>query len=114
MRPFLPPLLTLCLLASGCTMATAWKSIPPPGGCDRCHTVAIATNWQVRYQAATIADERGQLPFQTPQYNTPIGQQRSALRPDSKKVEQQQCFACHHAPTSAHRGFSGSYHHHGR
>ena len=38
---------------AGCAMFTAWKTIPPPGGCDQCHTVPISNNWQVTYQAPT-------------------------------------------------------------
>lgn len=96
---------------TGCAMLTAWKSIPPPGGCDQCHTVEIAANWRVTYQAATLSDERGQLSFQTPQYNTPIRQDQPASPLDAKKVEEQQCFVCHNAPTPAHKGRVGRFHH---
>ena len=37
----------LGLALGGCAMFGAWKSIPPPGGCDQCHTVAISANWEV-------------------------------------------------------------------
>lgn len=94
----------------GCAMFTAWKSIPPPGGCDECHTVAISTNWQVAYKAATVADERGRQAFQTPEYNLPQrGKQESPL--ETKKVQELQCFECHKSPTPAHRGRKGRFHH---
>lgn len=97
-------------LVTGCAMFTAWKSIPPPGGCDQCHTVSISTNWQVSYQAATIADERGRLGFQTPEYNMrPSGPQTSPF--EAKKVVEQACFECHKAPTPAHRERKGRFHH---
>lgn len=111
MRALVPVGLLAVSVLTGCSMFTAWKSIPPPGGCDQCHTVAIAANWKVSYQPATIADERGQLAFQTPQYNTPIGQNQPGSPLESKKLEQQQCFVCHTAPTPAHRARSGRYHH---
>lgn len=97
-------------MISGCAMFTAWKSIPPPGGCDQCHTVAISANWQAMYKAATITDERGRLPFQTPEYNQPnLGGQESPL--EAKKVEEKACFECHKAPTLAHKDRKGRFHH---
>jgi hypothetical protein len=112
MKTLIPVVLVVVLLTlTGCAMLTAWKSIPPPGGCDQCHTIEIATNWKVSYQAATLSDERGQLPFQTPQYNTPIRQDQPASSMDIKKVEEQQCFVCHNAPTPAHKGRTGRFHH---
>lgn len=104
-------LLSGCVVAvSGCAMFTAWKSIPPPGGCDQCHTVAISANWKVAYKPPMVADERGRLSFQTPEYNQPtLGGQQSPL--DAKKVEEKACFDCHNAPTFAHKAFKGRYHH---
>ena len=104
-------LLTCSVFAiSGCAMMTAWKSIPAPGGCDQCHKVAISTNWQVTYQAAMISDERGRLPFQTPEYNQSILRERQAPQ-DSKIVEEKACFDCHKAPTPAHKQHKGRFHH---
>jgi hypothetical protein len=94
----------------GCSMLTAWKSIPPPGGCDQCHTVAISNNWQINYKASMVSDERGRLAFQTPEYNQPtLGGQQSPL--EAKKVEEQACFDCHKAPSSAHKERKGRFHH---
>jgi hypothetical protein len=95
---------------SGCTMFTAWKSIPPPGGCDQCHTLPITANWQAIYKPALVADERGRLPFQTPEYNQPeLGGQTSPL--EAKKVEEKACFDCHKAPTKSHKDMKGRFHH---
>jgi hypothetical protein len=100
----------LVFSVSGCAMFTAWKSIPPPGGCDQCHTLEIATNWKATYQVATVSDERGRLSFQTPEYNQPLtGQQKSPL--DAKKVEEMACFDCHKTPTPAHKERKGRFHH---
>lgn len=91
-------------------MFTSWKSIPPPGGCDQCHTVAIGTNWQVAYQPANVADERTNLAFQTPEYNQ--SQQNKHSSPiELKKVEELRCFECHKSPTPAHRERKGRFHH---
>jgi hypothetical protein len=103
-------LLTVFMGLEGCAMFSAWKNIPPPGGCDQCHTVAINANWKVSYKVVTVADERGRLAFQTPEYNTVItGKQESPI--ESKKVEELQCFECHKAPDAAHRGRKGRFHH---
>ncbi len=103
-------LLTVFMGLEGCAMFTAWKSIPPPGGCDQCHTVAISTNWQIKYQPATVADERGRQSFQTPEYNLALkGNQESPI--ETKKVEELRCFECHRAPTPAHRERKGRFHH---
>ena len=95
---------------SGCAMFTAWKSIPPPGGCDQCHTLPISANWQAMYEPAKVSDERGRLSFQTPEYNQQnLGGQKSPL--DTKKVEEKACFDCHSDPTKSHKDFRGRYHH---
>ncbi|MFA7405835.1 MAG: cytochrome C [Pelobacteraceae bacterium] len=103
-------LLASVFVINGCTMFTAWKSIPPPGGCDQCHTVAISGNWQAAYQPASVSDERGRLSFQTPEYNQPsLGGNQSPL--DQKKVEEKACFDCHKTPTLAHKDRKGRFHH---
>lgn len=95
---------------SGCTMFTAWKSIPPPGGCDQCHTTSISNNWQATYKPASITDERGRLAFQTSEQNQPtLGGQESPM--EAKKVEEKACFDCHKAPTLAHKTRKGRFHH---
>lgn len=102
--------LVVAVVLDGCAMFTAWKSIPPPGGCDQCHTVALATNWQITYQAATVADERGRQSFQTPEYNQPSSAFKGSPL-ENKKVEELACFECHKTPTPAHKGRKGRFHH---
>ena len=110
MKYFLLALSSLVLVVSGCAMFTAWKSIPPPGGCDQCHIVAISTNWQVNYQAANVSDERGRLSFQTPEFNQQVStEQEKPL--EAKKVEQKACFDCHKSPNPQHRERKGNFHH---
>ena len=81
MRTF--SVITLAFVSStllvGCSMFTAWKSIPPPGGCDQCHSVEIATNWRVTYQAARLTDERGHEYFQTAAGSFPPAANRPRL-----------------------------------
>ncbi len=107
-------LLTLIFVAmaglAGCTMFTAWHSIPPPGGCDQCHTAPIGGDWQLSYKAANIADERGRQAFQTPEYNLAVtGKPESPI--EMKKVEESRCFECHRSPTPSHRERRGRFHH---
>jgi hypothetical protein len=103
-------LLILVVVAGGCAMFISWKSIPPPGGCDQCHTVAVSSNWQVAYQPANIADERTRQAFQTPEYNLPR-QGKPISQIETKKVEELRCFECHKSPTPAHRERKGRFHH---
>jgi hypothetical protein len=104
-------LLSSLLFISGCTMFSAWRAIPPPGGCDQCHTVAISNNWSVKYQAAMLTDERDTEYFQTEQYTMrqKVDKPESAL--ELRKVEESECFACHRSPNTAHKGRKGRFHH---
>jgi hypothetical protein len=105
----------LTLLAAvaccGCTMFTAWKSIPPPGGCDQCHTLPISTNWQVAYKAPNLRDERDRNYFQTEKYSMPANETQPASALEKRKVEEQRCFECHRAPSTAHKERMGRFHH---
>ncbi len=104
------PLALLLTISSGCTMFTAWKTIPPPGGCDQCHTVPISANWQVTYKAPILSDERDRLSFQTEEGTMPqTGKPASSL--DLRKVQEQPCFECHRSPDTKHKGRKGFYHH---
>ena len=103
-------LLGVAALVSGCAMFTAWKTIPPPGGCDQCHTVPISANWQVAYKAPMLSDERGGEYFQTAQQTLPQPP-RPASALELGKVEELACFECHKSPTPAHRERKGKFHH---
>ena len=112
MKKFLLPIIaTPALLLCGCTMFSAWKSIPPPGGCDQCHTVAISTDWRISYQPATLTDETKHSEyFQTAQSTMPV--KDKPLTPlDLRKVEDSRCFECHRSPNATHRERKGRYHH---
>ena len=110
MTKILLSIFTILILLSGCGMFTRWKSIPAPGGCDQCHTVAISTNWQVAYQPAMLSDGTGREYFQTPEYNQ-VNKERQNPVLESKKVGELQCFDCHKSPTPAHRERKGKFHH---
>jgi hypothetical protein len=109
-KRLIPLLVVLLGLSTGCAMFTAWKSIPPPGGCDQCHTVAISSNWQVTYQAAILSDEKNRPYFQTDQYTMPRGSKPSSSL-EIRKDEDQACFECHRSPNIKHMGRKGRYHH---
>lgn len=102
----------LCIVSSllGCAMLTSWKAIPPPGGCDQCHSTQISNDWAVTYQVVRLADERGEHPFQTEAAsltNQSIPQSSLAVR----KGEEQPCFECHKLPSASHKGRKGRFHH---
>lgn len=96
--------------AVGCAMLTSWKAIPPPGGCDQCHSVPINANWTVAYKAPILHDERDREYFQTEQYNLPPSD-KPASKLEVKKVEDEKCFECHKSPSPSHKGRTGRYHH---
>ena len=106
MKKFLLPLAGVALL-SGCAMFGAWKSIPPPGGCNQCHTEKISANWQVAYEPVTLPSETGRYPWQRPTSMLPPPP--SPL--EQKKVTEERCFRCHKGPNKAHQGYWGRYHH---
>lgn len=91
----------------GCAMFGTWRSIPPPGGCDQCHTLPISANWEVAFTPVTLHDETGREPWQRPE---------SVLPPESSPLEQmkvteERCFRCHKGPNKAHTEYKGRYHH---
>jgi len=106
----LSSVMAVLLLLCGCAMFQAWQEIPPPGGCDQCHTLPISSNWQVAYKAPILSDERGRDFFKTPEYNMPKGDQPSSSL-EIRKVEELKCFECHKAPNTAHRERMGRFHH---
>lgn len=101
---------SLFALLVGCTMFTTWQSIPPPGGCDQCHTTQISKNWFVAYQAPMLNDERDRLYFQTEQYSMP-NKSKPASQLETRKVEELKCFDCHKSPNMAHKERTGRFHH---
>ncbi len=100
----------LFALLAGCTMFKSWQAIPPPGGCDQCHTVPISKNWFLAYQAPNLNDEKNRLAFQTEKYNMP-SKSKPASSIEVRKLEEQKCFECHKAPDKAHRERMGRFHH---
>jgi hypothetical protein len=106
----LPCVGVLYAVLCGCAMFSSWKAIPPPGGCDQCHTVPIGNNWQVTYQAPHLTDERNREYFQSAEATMPArGRLDSSL--DLRKAEDLQCFECHRAPNQQHVERKGRYHH---
>ena len=98
------------LSSSGCAMFSSWKSIPPPGGCDQCHSLPISTDWKVTYQAAILNDERNRVYFQTEQYSMPQGTQPPSQL-EERKLEDMRCFECHKSPNPSHKERAGKFHH---
>ena len=98
------------MLSTGCAMINAWKSIPAPGGCDKCHTVLVGNNWQLTSKIAILSEEQGRLPFQTEQSVISPGA-RPVSSIDIRNRESQPCFDCHRLPNEQHRGMTGKFHH---
>jgi hypothetical protein len=107
MKKTLAALLLLTGLACGCAMFGSWKQIPPPGGCDRCHSKPISADWQVAYSPPTLSDEGGKPAWQKPESVLPP--QESPL--EQKKITEERCFRCHKGPNKAHVEYKGRYHH---
>jgi hypothetical protein len=98
------------VLLAGCAMFTSWKAIPPPGGCDQCHTLPVGNNWTVAYRAPILSDERNREYFQTEKYSMPNTSKPSSSI-EVRKLTDEKCFDCHKAPNIAHKGRMGRYHH---
>jgi len=94
----------------GCAMLTAWRASPPPGGCDQCHTVAIATDWQVAYQPVKLTTSAAGNTSQTSEYSMPQTAKPGIL-PGYPQGGGAPCFECHKEPTPAHKGRKGKFHH---
>lgn len=98
------------VFSCGCAMFGAWRTIPPPGGCDQCHTVSISNDWKVAYRAPILNDERNREYFQTEGYNMPNTSKPTSVL-ELNKVEELRCFECHKSPNAAHKGRKGRFHH---
>lgn len=110
MKLLLPMSAIVLYMLTACTMFTAWRSIPAPGGCEECHQVPISANWQVTYKPATLTNERNQEAFQSPESLLPrSGKPTTPL--EKQKVEQLPCFECHNAPDASHKAMKGKFHH---
>src|SRR5512137_1901043 len=109
MKLLLPLVAIMLYMLSACTMFTAWRSIPAPGGCEECHKVPISTNWQVTYRPAALTDERNREAFQSPESIMP-NQARPASPVEKQKLEELSCFECHKAPNDSHTARKGKFH----
>ena len=103
-------LISALLFSYGCAMFTSWKTIPPPGGCDQCHTAAISTDWQIAYKVVVLSDERNREYFQTEAYTMQQTAKPGSVL-DLRKLEELQCFECHKTPNAAHKERKGRFHH---
>jgi hypothetical protein len=104
-KVLLPFALTALLL--GCAMFGSWRAIPPPGGCDRCHTKPIGGDWQLAFSPVMLTDERAREHWQKPE--SVLAPQPSPM--EQQKITEERCFRCHKEPNLAHREFRGRYHH---
>jgi len=98
------------LTLNACTMLTAWRSIPAPGGCEDCHKVPISANWQVSIKSVGLTDERGGLSFQQPD-SLMMRTEKPASSIEKQKLEGLACFECHNSPDTQHKQMKGRFHH---
>lgn len=110
MKLFVPVIAIVFYSLTGCTMFTAWRSIPAPGGCEECHKVPISANWQVSYKPVTLTDERAKEAFHLPE-SLVTKSERTVTGHERQKVEQSSCFECHNSPDALHKSRKGSFHH---
>jgi hypothetical protein len=103
-------LLGAVMMLTACSMFTAWRSIPAPGGCEECHKVPISANWQVSYRPATLSDERGGLAFQQPG-SVIVSTAKPGSPVEKQMVEELACFECHRSPDASHKTVKGKFHH---
>lgn len=101
-------LLGSLFVAGGCGFSNMWRSIPPPGGCDRCHQLAINNNWSVTVSAVQLSGEDGKPPWQKEGSLAPAAQNRPL---EQQMLEEERCFRCHREPEASHREYRGNYHH---
>ena len=95
---------------TACTMFTAWRAIPAPGGCDECHKVPISSNWQLSYKPVALTGDQSRPSFQTEAVTMP-NLDKPGSRVNLQKVEELSCFECHNSPDSSHKQLKGKFHH---
>lgn len=109
MTKWLGPLAAVVLILSatiGCNMLRAWRDIPPPGGCDRCHQVAIGADWKITYVPAELSGADG-----APAWQRDLPRAAGGAPLELREVAEQPCFRCHKSPDELHREYRGRYHH---
>jgi len=101
-------LLMSVALLCGCSMLSHWQAIPPPGGCDQCHRVPIAHNWELVYQPVMLSNESGAYPWQQP---SALLEDLPSEGPARQKITEARCFDCHQSPDREHLERTGRYQH---
>lgn len=100
--------IVMLVTLSGCAMFRSWTAIPPPGGCDRCHTVAISANWQATLTPVQLTREDGTPPWQQEES---VRTDASTSPVDQQLLSDERCFRCHREPNATHHEQRGRYHH---
>jgi hypothetical protein len=113
-------------LTAACALNHLTKEIPPPGGCDQCHHLKIADNWEVAVAPVPLGREGG-IPEDTDvvlrevkslPFHAEVPTKRLAIYAASAKPELVgnsetgiQCFICHRSPGPPHESFRGKIPH---
>ena len=119
-------LIVFAVALVACVARHISREIPPPGGCDQCHRLKIAGNWELAIaptplgREGGIPEERdlvirevGQLP-----YHREVPAKRLAVYAATATPEVLgdaetgiQCFICHRSPGPPHESFRGKIPH---
>jgi hypothetical protein len=114
-------------LIAACTFGRhLTMEIPPPGGCDQCHRLKIAGNWELAI-APTPVGRQGGIPedqdvvlreVQSLPYHREVPARRLAIyaevtRPEVVGTAETgiQCFICHRSPNPPHETLRGTIPH---
>ncbi len=111
---------------AGCVTEHVRMEIPPPGGCDQCHRIRIASGWEVALSPVALGKTGGapvardvQLrELQTIPVHSRVPAQRlevyAASAPPSTVGDSEtgiQCFVCHVSPGPPHETLRGTFRH---
>ncbi len=111
---------------AGCVAGHLTRDIPPPGGCDRCHTSRISSNWELAFTPVQIGREGGvvearDIVLQEVQ-RLPVHEKVPVRRLEVYAAQTPpetvgdaetgiQCFACHKSPGPPHEKTRGQFPH---
>ncbi len=114
------------LLLAGCLVGHLRKEIPPPGGCDQCHRLKIAGDWEVAITPVQLGREGGipedrdivlreirQIPYheKVPASRLEVFAARAAPEKVGNAETGIQCFVCHRSPGPPHERVRATFPH---
>jgi hypothetical protein len=113
-------------LTAACVLGHLTKEVPPPGGCDQCHRLKIAGNWEVAIAPVPLGKGGGipedsdvvlrevtSLPYHREVPAKRLAVYAAAARPEAVGTAETgiQCFVCHRSPGPPHETLRGTIPH---